>query len=459
MYKILLLTWVLGLLITLLFSIVNVSADAVKQPYAGVTLNVVNMLGWPVTDFLREALINGEFEKETGIKVILSQYPFTDLKQKQLMEQVSHSGAYDVLLVWDTVYSLFAPYTVPLDEYISNEGWKEDMDESHLGTATFNGNIQLLPFHGNAQYGIYRESLFTDPKEKVEFQSKYGYELRSPQSIKELLDISEFFTRDTDGDGKIDQWGLLFPGKFDQGCFYFEGEVFGAGIPYLDENWRCMWGPSHPETRAQVIEIAKWDQDLVHTYRVTPSDIVAMGGDELLNLYLAGKAAMVFGWLNDFWFQLQWPEVVNKIGETGSFVIPTRKPGYVSSCLSSWGWAISKDSKYKDAAWEFIKWSSSPEMTKRRLTPSLEIRGTSVPTWKSVLNWAAEKGYIPVASLESQKRNFVMIPRIPEMEEVREPIYLHHEELLSGKISPEEFVDITAKEIEDVMRAAGYLKE
>jgi len=46
------------------------------------------------------------------------------------------------------------------------------------------------------------------PRKRPPFKSKYGYELKFPETWQQFRDAAQFFTRDTNKDGKIDFWGV-----------------------------------------------------------------------------------------------------------------------------------------------------------------------------------------------------------------------------------------------------------
>ncbi len=80
--------------------------------------------------------------------------------------------------------------------------------------------------------------------------------------------------------------------------------------------------------------------------------------------FAQGKVAMVPGW---WWF---YSALVNPKDSTlrPDQVAFTAMPGYgqrpPQTLVNAWGWAISGYSKQKEAAWEFIKWATNPDLDK-----------------------------------------------------------------------------------------------
>ena len=42
---------------------------------------------------------------------------------------------------------------------------------------------------------VYRHDLIEDPKERIHFKNKYGYELEVPRNMTQMRDLAEFFYR------------------------------------------------------------------------------------------------------------------------------------------------------------------------------------------------------------------------------------------------------------------------
>jgi len=408
------------------------------KPFEGVTLNVVNMLGWAVTEPVWAYL--DEFKEETGIEVVLNEMPGGDLRTKQLLEGETGSGAYDVIQIYDSGMPALSKIVIPLDEYLegdygSIDAWKENVFKGIYEQVIFDEAIMFNPFMAGTQICFYRKDLFEDPAEQEAFKAEYGYDLAAPSTKEELVDIAKFFTRDN-------QWGLIMPGKDDHGSTIFEMQMFDVGSGYTDENGELLW----PKDRDKLIDVAQFCQDLVMKYEVVPKDLVTYAHPEMMEQYLSGNAAMVVSWLHDYWGTVTSDEVIDRIGETGTFVFPSDGPGK-GGYVGPWGWGISKDSANKDAAWEFIKWFNSPEMCKKMIS---EGEASCLPPIKEVAEWGAENGYVPPATAESGETatKFVYLPELDLMREAIRPPY---QELLIGGITAEQFIDRCIEAFEGIM--------
>jgi len=447
----------LGLLVLLLAATMLAGNACAPAEEEGVTITIVNMEGWPVTAPLWDKI--DEFTAETGIHVRRAEFPFSELKAKQLLELSGATGSYDVVLGSETMCPAFFSYLMPLndliaEDYGSVEAWKADQIDSNLPFIMSDGDILVSPLITSCGWLIYRAELFEDPEEKTAFKAEYGYELKPPETEAELIDIAQFFTRDTDGDGHIDLWGYLVPGKWDHGGCVFENQLAGAGIipPYYDDNFDIQF--AKPQYRDTAIAIAQFDQDLIHKYEVMPLSVVDYQMAELSELWLKGMGAMSMTFWGEYWIEFNKPVNVAKIGETKCILPPTpimRSPQGAMFPGGPWSWGIPKDSEHPEAAWKFIDWTVREDIHLYKLSKSVHVP----PKW-SIAEAGVEAGYIPEGYAEACAKLVVQEPIIGEFPGLRDVIRENHEKLLAGDITAEEFVDQSAAEMEALLEEWGY---
>ncbi len=82
-----------------------------------------------------------------------------------------------------------------------------------------------------------------------------------PYTFAEFLDVCRKLTRDTDGDGKIDQWGTSLDVNWS-----FVQFVWGNGADFLDESKKKV-----TITAPEFIEALRYFSDLTLKYKVTPT--------------------------------------------------------------------------------------------------------------------------------------------------------------------------------------------
>jgi len=443
-------------------SIVGLSSYMVwsqEKEFAGVTLDVQVHAGHKQLEPIWERI--PEFERQTGMKINLIRAPWADIYPKVLRDVKLGGHKYDIVEVSEAMSRTMIPYVAPIGPLLKEEGvdvkkWINQWSQFSRQYFIYEGEVVFYPFYTGAQTGYYRKSLLEDPKEKEAFKKQFGYELQPPRTMQELLDIARFFTRDLDGDGETDLWGLVIPGDWDAAENIFEDEVFRAGLRLFDEKFNWMWGPAHPENNETIEKIAQYNQDLVRKWKVTPSAILGMGDIEAIQWYLDGRAAMVMTWLYFAWKDVISAERISQIGETGDFLFPSWKSG-AGGFGSCWVRAINKNTPDKKAAFEFLKWANSDENI---LLALREGPGAFVPASIAAAKIGADEELIPPACSKSfEVLEWVAVRSVPVVESCRNILRRYHESLLMGQITPKEFVTRTGKEAQQLLKEAGVIKD
>ncbi|MDZ7319181.1 MAG: extracellular solute-binding protein [candidate division KSB1 bacterium] len=123
---------------------------------------------------------------------------------------------------------------------------------------------------------------------------------RPPQTLEELIEYARRLTRDTDGDGKIDVWGL---------GIYFGPSRATIELTFAPLLWHFGGTLWDEETKQAAFaspagfQAARFLSDLINTYQVTPRWVVSGTMDDVvLRPFLDGKFAMAWGW-GSYWIQ------------------------------------------------------------------------------------------------------------------------------------------------------------
>ncbi len=177
-------------------------AEAAK-PYAGAQIRVLDEVSDLQPTFYEELV--PLFEEETGIEVDVEIQGHFDVITNGEADLFSGRGAFDAVMLhsWQLPNSIEAQAIEPLDQYIENPA---------LGDPSVTGDAFIQPLTDDAtvvggqrwgfpnwnynQVWIGRKDLLEHPDEQAAFQERYGYELAPPQTLEQMRDIAEFFTRD-----------------------------------------------------------------------------------------------------------------------------------------------------------------------------------------------------------------------------------------------------------------------
>jgi len=160
----------------------------------------------------------------------------------------------------------------------------------------------------------------------------------------DLIEAGAAMTKDTDGDGAIDQWGvsaypsaymMWWPSTWQQGGEWFDAEFKTC----LAESEQSLAGLRHVT-------------DLFQTHRIAP-----LPGSMQTDPFLTGKVAMAY---DGFWAATMSYADISEFD--WDVAVPPAAPGNAPiTDLEEDAWSIMSGSKQVDAAWEFVKWLNTGE--------------------------------------------------------------------------------------------------
>ncbi|MBS9478005.1 ABC transporter substrate-binding protein [Ancylobacter radicis] len=216
-------------------------AEAAK-PYKGTTIRVLDEIT-PLQETLSKII--PEFEKETGIKVEWELLNHFEVINKGQADMLSGRGYYDAIMLhgFQLGPMISAGAIMPLNDLVANP----KLSNPNLGTSDFIQNpFKTAAFVGDKQYSfinwnynqIYwtRADLLGNADEKAAFKAKYGYDLAPAETMEQMRDIAQFFTR---------KKGEKLAGKPLESDFYgivLEGIKGGSTFPTLWNNFVKNYG-------------------------------------------------------------------------------------------------------------------------------------------------------------------------------------------------------------------------
>lgn len=259
----------------------------------GTSINIL-METVPDTDFVQELL--PQFEEETGIDVNIEVLTYVAIHERLIPQFLASEGAYDVVVVDKQWVGEFvgADWLMPLDECIEEKSF----DTSAYVPAMFemlgevNDTTYMLPFYNYTMGLVYRTDLFEDPELQAEFEAEFGRPLEVPQSVPELVEVAQFLTRDTDGDGTVDLYGITQQLARGVGIHAeWANLFFSLGGWYYDDEWNAA---VNTEEGVQALE------SLIELYQTSaPEGATGYNFDEQAEVMRQGQAAMMltYSWM------------------------------------------------------------------------------------------------------------------------------------------------------------------
>ncbi|MBW4612315.1 MAG: ABC transporter substrate-binding protein [Desmonostoc vinosum HA7617-LM4] len=115
---------------------------------------------------------------------------------------------------------------LPLDTMLANSPIKDEIDPTLYSSMQYNGKIWSVPFATNNVGVFYRPSLF-----------KAAGINKLPSTWEEFRQVAKQLTRDTNGDGQTDQYGMFLPlGKGEFTVFTWLPFMWSGGGELVKEN-------------------------------------------------------------------------------------------------------------------------------------------------------------------------------------------------------------------------------
>ncbi|HBG61158.1 MAG: hypothetical protein A2Y03_10340 [Omnitrophica WOR_2 bacterium GWF2_38_59] len=402
---------------------------------------------WAPSDYLQE--LSKDFTKETGIKVIVKQEPWTSFQDVFFKEMAVKGESYDMVAgdsQWLGRGSVEGHYVDISKWMIENKVDKTMTPASVVGYSEYpkdSGRYWAVPLEGDAMGFAYRKDLFEDINEKKAFQLKYGYPLAIPKTWSQLKDISEFFYRPDE-----DFYGV---------AVWCEGNYDGVTMGVETFVW--AWGADlgdYKKYKVQGILNSTESVEALKAYK----QIYQYSSPDWKNAYLdtnkaliEGKVSMIMSYFAFFPGLLD-PEQNPYAHDTGFFANPSGPKTRVSS-LGGQGLSVISYSKKKDLCFKFIEWLVREDVQMKWA----ELGGYSCNNKVLSSEWFLRLKPYNRALMESMNfvKDFWVVPEYSELLKVSQEYWFRF--LTTDEITSQEAMDAIAQEWENIFEWAGYYKE
>lgn len=366
-----------------------------ERPFEGVTITTLQETV-PDLNYWRDQL--PDFEARTGIKVIVEEVTYAGMHEK-LVPQLSlpaGQGAYDVIEVDKQWVGEFvcADWLTPIGDYIARDNFDTSVYIPALWEmiGSVYGTTYMLPYYQYSMGLVYRTDIFNDAILQKEYERLYNVPLKVPESVDEYDQVAKFLTRDTNGDGEVDQYGTAMQLARFPSYGEFSHLLFGLDGWYYDSNWKAAVNDEKGMHAIDtLLDLAK---------NATTPAATGYNFDEQVALFSQGNAAMIITY-SPMPPVLDNPANSQVAGKIGLAVTPG---GH--GMQGGWGWAIPKSAPNPDAAWEFLKWVESFDVAKKRGLSGGGITRTDVfddpevmakyPWQASIKEWIATGKPFPI---------------------------------------------------------------
>ncbi len=432
----------------------QVPTHAQEGPWSGETVRILswgkNWLFPPlIKDGEKQPLLK-QFERETGINVEFSLLDEESVRQKAILDLTSGTAKYDIVGIGSWTLASYAPYLQPVDgylrEYPNDKYFQEEyFTEASRSANSMEGKLYSLPIYNHAAAIVYRKDLFRK------------HNVRIPRTIEELKRAARKLTRDTDGDGETDIYGITARARKGQnppivasgfawayGGTWFEGNASGSEIKR--QNARPTFDtPEHIEGIDAYVQLLR---------NYAPPGVSNYSWVESASAVASGKVAMNIGFSSAYWWIRQNAKIDPE--KFGVALAPFGPSGHRIQTFWNFSFGINQDSDSKLAAWQVLQLLGSQQMQK----VMVENGTLTVPNYSLVRTDVARNQY-PATDIERLVEALKIaepqyMARFPEHIRLRQTFGTALSNAVAGKISTEEAMQDVQEQAEEIMTEGGY---
>lgn len=308
------------------------------KPFEGQTIQLVGA-NHPWAEAMKELL--PEFERQTGIKVNVDSFFEDQLAQKLTVQFTSNSATPDVFMhrpLQDGKMFFKNGWTQPLDDYVQKDASYDfnDFSKSAVGSATVDGKLIAIPVVTEQQILYYRKDLL----------EKAGIPV--PKTLDELVEAVKKLH-----DPSKELYGFVARGTRSPLVTQLSSFLFSEGGDF-------MIGDKATINTPEAVKAFTTYGALLRDYG--PPGVLNMSWPQAIGIFAQGKVAF-FSDANSIYQNATDPEKSKVADKVGFAMFPAGKAGSKPFNITSWSLAMNANSKKKEAAWEFIKWATSKEIT------------------------------------------------------------------------------------------------
>lgn len=259
-----------------------------------------------------------------------------------------------------------------------DEDTKAMFAEGILGASTLDEALVFYPIDVQPSAMLYRTDRFEEA----------GLEV--PATWDEFLECAKALTKDSDGDGEVDQWGFSMVGSNNSsGQSRFMSYLWSTGCNMIsyDEDEEA-WVPDLGD---KFNDSFKFWTDMNNEYKVVPTGITEVDYATAANYFAMGYTSMMLSGSNAI--GVAYSSNPDLKGNIGSFPIPGGNPG---TMLNSEGYGLCSfaSDEEKAAAVDFLKYFSTHDKELKFWQTSGKIPATIEGQKAEYISGDDYKGYL-----------------------------------------------------------------
>lgn len=397
------------------------------KPFAGTQLTLASQTDQYVAAF---RVLIPKFEEQTGIKITLDELGYVDLYQKLTADFVGKTANYDLMtvdIVWSGEYAANG-YTLPLDDFMARDKDQLQLDDIMPVAWTlgeWEGKHWAYPLAGYANVLNYRKDVLQEAG------------IEPPKTQEELLAAAEKLTKADKEFYGVALLGAKGPAVAQDYMVWVQ--QFGGSI--LDKDGK---------PKVNTPEHVKVLEHFGSLFKYSPPGSTDYWWDQRETAFRSGKVAMMEGW-SIARAGYENPEISSIVGKVDIALAPVGEGIEPKYGFGGWGIGINASStkQEQEAAWEFIKWLSSPEIQREW------IRNDGAPIRRSTLEdpeLVKEYPWFPTLLTSFEKGDGDYRPRIPQYSIIQDALGTAVNGYLVGELKAQEALDQAQAQIEANMK-------
>ena len=282
-----------------------------------------------------------DFTELTGINVVFTNDPLTGLREKIITESIGNPGSWDVTIYFETWGPSLVNFLQPVEDFADT--WIPNVDDyppATIGMATLDGKLYGLPARSHVMMFFYRQ----DVLDALNLPVPTTWD--EVESTAQVIDDSDLGVR-----GITMNWAQQGGGI---SLIPWTNVLRAYGSDIFDEAWRPAF-----TTDAAIAATELYQRLLRHA----PSGAVTYNEGDMRNSFASGEAAMALAWSWSFEIfqnpEFAVPDVIANTGYTAAI------PGLeapTQPVAMTWPVGISANSRNPEAALEWVKWMTNPEL-------------------------------------------------------------------------------------------------
>jgi multiple sugar transport system substrate-binding protein len=313
-----------------------------------------------------------DWEAKTGTKVeVVTLGGEPDVYTKAMAEATAKTGAYDIITIFSTWKGdvIESGLAKDLTDYYAK--YNPEYGPQYPDTTVIEPLADYTTIYKGRRYAVdldadvftltYRKDLLGNPDYASQFKSKFGYDLKVPDTWEEVKDVCAFYN------------GLNLKAS--------DGERVYGGYFYMDPGWAAfttwfcifiskggiLFSPTDMKSMVNTPEGVDATQVMADLVPYMHPDALSMDWASLYKRYSEGKAVLTMAWPS----LIKWaqdPSTSKIVDKSGSALAPGAKITVggkemllkAAANVVNWIGIVSNYSKYPELGYLFWQWVVSP---------------------------------------------------------------------------------------------------